>query len=133
MQIQTIELITAKCSSLWLTALPLQEQGFHLNKQKFRDALCLRYGWQLANIPSHCVCGNSFSIDHAMICQHGGLTFICHNELQDLTANWLQKVCHDVSDEPSLLPLDREQITPSSANCSDSARADIHVRGFWGR
>jgi len=88
--LRTIELITAKCSSLWLTALPLQEQGFHLNKQEFRDALCLRYGWQLVNIPSHCVCGNAFSIDHAMICRHGGLTFIRHNELRDLTANWLQ-------------------------------------------
>ena len=24
-------------------------------------------------------------------------------------------------------------ITPSSANCSNTARADIHARGFWGR
>ena len=85
-------IIIAKCFSLWLTALPLHEHGFHLNKQEFRDALCLRYGWQLANIPSHCMCGNSFSVDHAMICQHGGLTFIRHNELWDLTANWLQQV-----------------------------------------
>ena len=44
---RTIELISVKCSSLWLPALPLQEQRFHLNKQEFRDALCLRYGWQL--------------------------------------------------------------------------------------
>ena len=130
---RTIELINVKCSSLWLTALPLQEQGFHLNKQEFRDALCLRYGWQLANIPSHCVCGTSFSVDHAMICQHGGLTFIRHNELRDLTAQWLQEVCHDVTVEPPLLPLDGEIITPTSANCSDNARADIHTRGFWGR
>ena len=83
---RTIELINVKCSSLWLTALPLQEQGFHLNKQEFRDAPCLRFGWQLANIPSHCVCGTSFSVDHAMICRHGGLIFIRHNELRDLTA-----------------------------------------------
>ena len=127
---RTIELISVKCSSLWLTALPLQEQRFHLNKQEFRDALCLRYGWQLANIPSHCVCGTSFSVDHAMICRHGGLTFIHHNELRDLTAEWLQEVCHDVTVEP---PLNGELITPSSANCSNTARADIHARGFWGR
>jgi len=69
---------------------------------------------QLANIPSHCVCGNSFSIDHAMICRHGGLTLIRHNESRDLTANWLQQVCHDVSVEPSLLPLSGELIAPSS-------------------
>ena len=104
-----------------------------MNKQEFRDALCLRYGWQLANIPSHCVCGTSFSVDHAMICRHGGLTFIRHNELRDLTAEWLQEVCHDVTVEPPLLPLNGELITPSSANCSNTARADIHARGFWGR
>ena len=79
-----------------------------MNKQEFRDALCLRYGWQLDNVPSHCVCGTSFSVDHAMICRHGGLTFIRHNELRDLTAAWLQEVCHDDAVEPSLLPLDGE-------------------------
>ena len=70
-----------------------------------------------------------------MICRHGGLTFIRHNELRDLTAEseWLQEVCHDVTVEPPLLPLNGELITPSSANCSNTARADIHARGFWGR
>ena len=68
------------------------------------------------------MCG---SIDHAMICQHGGLTFIRNNELRELTANWLKQVCHDVSMEPSLLPLNGELIATSSANCSDSARTDI--------
>ena len=127
---QLQETIELNNSSLWLTALPLQEQGFHLNKQEFRDALCLRYGWQLANIPSHCVRGTSFSVDHTMIFRHGGLTFIRHNELRDLTAQWLQEVCHDVTVEPPLLPLDGEIITPTSANSSDNARADIHTRGF---
>jgi len=73
---RTVELTSVKCSSLWLTALPIQEQGFHLNKQEFRDALCFRYNWQLQNVPSHCVCGTSYSINHCMICRHGGLTFI---------------------------------------------------------
>ena len=38
----------------------------------------------------------------AMICRHGSLTFIRHNELQDLTASWLQDVCHDEAVEPPL-------------------------------
>ena len=75
--------------------------------------------------------GTSLSVDNAMICRHGGLTFIRHNELQDLTAEWLQEVYHVT--EPPLLPLNRELITPSSANCSNTARADIYARGFWGR
>ena len=70
------------------------------------------------------------SVDYAMICQHGGLTFIRHSKPRDLTAEWLQEVCHDVTVEPPLLP---ELITPSSTNCSNTARADIHARGFWGR
>ena len=40
-------------TSSWLLALPLQEQGFHLNEQEFWDAVHLRYGWKLLNVPSH--------------------------------------------------------------------------------
>jgi len=68
-------------ASSWLTALPLAEQGFHLIKQEFWDALHLQYGWKFLNMPSHCVCGVPFSADHAMICRHEGLTFVYHNAL----------------------------------------------------
>ena len=79
-----------KCSSLWLTVLPIQVQGFHLNKQEFIDALCFHYNWQLQNVPTrHSVCGTSYSINHCMICRHGGLTLVRHNELHDLAATWL--------------------------------------------
>ena len=71
-------------------ALPLQEQGFHLTKQEFRDGLHLRYGWTLLNSPGHCVCGTVFTADHAMICRHGGLMFMRHNELRDITAELLR-------------------------------------------
>ena len=60
--------------------------------------------WTLLNIPRHCVCGANFTADHAMICRHGGLTFIRHNELRDITAQLLSNVCHDVSIEPTLQP-----------------------------
>ena len=51
--------------------------------------LSLRFGRQLYNVPNHCVSGSSFSVGHAMIFKHGGLTFLGHNELCDLTADWL--------------------------------------------
>ena len=130
---RTINLLSVKCSSVWLTALPIREQGFYLNKQEFRDVLCLHYGWRLPNVTDHCVCGSSFSANHAMICQHGGLTFVRHNELRDLTAGWLQEVCHDIAVEPPLQPLSGESIFPTTAIHGDDARADIHARGFWGR
>ena len=88
---RTIDMLNAKCLLLWLTALPIQEQSFHLNKQEFQDALLLRYGWELSRVPSHYVCGATFTANHAMICRHGGLTFIRHNELRDLTASWLHE------------------------------------------
>jgi len=56
-----------------------------------------------------------------------------HNELHDLTADWLKEVCHNVAVEPPLLSLDGEAIAPTSANRSDEARADVHATGFWGR
>ena len=46
-----------------------------------------------------------------MICRHDRLTFVRHNELRDLTAAWLQEVCHDVA----VQPLSGESITPNSA------------------
>ena len=55
---------------------------------------------EVPRVPSHCVCGTSFSVDHAMICHHGGLTFIHHNELRNLTMSWLHEECHDVIFEP---------------------------------
>ena len=102
-------------------------------KQEFHDALRLRYGWELARHPSNCVCGTSFSADHAMICCHGGLTFICYNELRNLTASWLHEVCHDVAVELPLQPLTGEALIPASANCRDDVRTNVYVRGFWGR
>ena len=46
-----MDLLQLKGSSSWLSALPLKDQGFSLNKGEFRDALCLRYGWQMKNLP----------------------------------------------------------------------------------
>ena len=68
-----------------------------------------------------------------MICQHGGLTFIRHNKLHGNTAEWLGKVCYDVAIEPPLQHLTGETIVPATANRQDEARADIYMRGFWGR
>ena len=77
---RVLDLNSEPGASAWLTALPLAEQGFHLMKQEFWDALHLRYGWKLLNIPSHCVCGVPFSADHAII-----IIIIIINTLQNCT------------------------------------------------
>ena len=66
---RAMNLGSEKGASIWLTTLPLQERGFNLNKQEFQDILCLRYiyGCQLKNLPTHCDCGSSCPIHHAMI------------------------------------------------------------------
>ncbi len=46
-----------KGASRWLMTLPIAEHNFALHKGTFRDALCLRYGWQPSRLPSHYVCG----------------------------------------------------------------------------
>ena len=45
-----LELSKEKGCGAWLTSLPIQSLGYTLNKQEFRDSVCLRYGW---NIQKH--------------------------------------------------------------------------------
>ena len=57
-----------KGASSWLSTLPIEEHGFALHKGAFGDALCLRYGWRPTHLPSHCICGREFTIEHALNC-----------------------------------------------------------------
>ena len=122
-----------KGASSWLSTLPIQEHGFCLHKGAFRDALCLRYGWCPQLLPSHCVCGNKFTVDHAMSCSRGGFPSIRHNEIRDITADFLSEVCHNVGTEPSLQPVTGEQMRYRTANREDGARLDVVVQGLWGK
>eukprot|EP00731_Ephydatia_muelleri_P016081 Em0009g505a len=119
-----------KGSSAWLSALPIADHGFHLNKGEFRDALCLRYDWSLPNVPQHCSCGKQFSVDHAMTCHLGGYLTVRHNDIRDFTASLLTEVCHNVATEPTLQPLNGETFSYRTANTDAKARADIRARGF---
>ena len=55
-----------KGASSWLTAVPLVDQGLVLNKQEFRDSLRLRYNMPLSDLPSKCVCGEKYTVCHAL-------------------------------------------------------------------
>ena len=116
----------------WLTSLPLADQGFPLHKGAFRDALCLCYGWQPKLLPSHCVCGKTFSFEHAFSCPSGRFPSIQHNELHDITAAFLSEICHNISIEPTLQPLSGEQFQYRSANVEDGACLDVSAESFWG-
>ena len=127
-----MELSQEKGASTWLTALPIDEHGFALHKAAFRDSLSLRYGWPLQNSPSHCTCGQPFSIEHALTCKTGGFPAVRHNEVRDITATRLTEVCHGVTIEPHLQPLSGESLSHRSAITEDGARLDVAMYGFWG-
>ena len=112
-------------------SVPLKELGFDLHKGSFRDAVCMRFGWRPPQLPTTCVCGKPFGVDHALICPTGGFSTLRHNELCDLTAKLMKEVCHNVCREPPLQPLSGESLTYSTAG-ADGARLDVAADEFWG-
>ena len=59
----------------------MKAHGFALHKGDFQDAIALRYGWVPSRLPLKCVCGSTFTVEHAMSCSHGGLPSHRHIEL----------------------------------------------------
>ena len=125
-----LDLAAEKGASSWLTSLPLKNFGFLLNKQEFRDAICLRYNLKLKDTATKCVCGEPNTINHALICKKGGYVSLRHNSLRDRTAEIMRITCRDVSTEPELLPITGVQLPPGS-NIADNARLDIAARSVW--
>ena len=128
---RALKVSSEKGASSWLSTLPITEHGFALHKGAFCDALCLRYGWR-PDLPTTCVCGKSFSVEHALNCPCGALPLVRHNELRDITAHGVTEVCHEVGTEPCLQPLSDEPLHHSTANREDGPRLDIVADSFWG-
>ena len=117
-------------ASVWLTALPIDSQGFWLHKGDFREALCLRYGWPLCHLPTKCVCNKKLTVEHALSCPRGPFPTLRH-EVRDITAKPLSEVTSNVAIEPPLQPLSDEQLRLASAITDNEARLDIAADGFW--
>ena len=116
----------------WLGVLSLTEHGFNLHKGAFRDALSIRYGWQLTHLPGNCVCWKHFPVEHAFSCSQGGFLSIRHNNARDITANLLAEVCHNVAVEPDLQTLTGEQFQHRTTSTEDGARLHVRAQGYWG-
>ena len=127
---KVLEAVNEVGASAWLSAIPIKVHGFYLDKKSFWDAIRLRYGIALERLPSNCVCGNTFNVEHALSCPKGGFVSIRHNEVRDITAEFLAETCKDVQVEPVLTPVTGE-LLPSSSITGDEARMDISARGFW--
>ena len=107
----------------------MQSYGYDLNKQEFRDAVCLRYGWRIPGTPSHCFCNEKNTVDHILNCKLGGFVAMRHNEVRDIEAEFLKDICKDVKIEPELLPVGN---TITTGNVADKARLDVSAVGLWG-
>ena len=113
-----------------LRSFQLEDVDFTLTKGELKDAIHLKYDWQISETPSACACGVVFDVDHAMVCRQGGFIIQKHNELRDLEAQMLKMECNDVQIEPVLREIKGEVLKPSTNRAAD-ARLDIYARGFW--
>ena len=127
-QLKAVNDIKDPGASNWLSAMPLEEYNFVLNKKEFRDAICLRYGKELKGLPSKCPCGQNFNLTHALNCKTGGFVIIRHNRIRDFEAELLKKTCNDVEIEPPLQPLEGEIVHGLDGL---NAKPDVRARGFW--
>ena len=124
-----LELARGKGSGTWITALPIQSLGYVLNKQEFRDSLCLRYGWKIPKTPFLLQLWEKNNIDHTLNCKSGGYVIMRHNRIRDLEATFLKEVCKDVRIEPELLPIGNVEL--GGANTAEKARLDVSAVGIW--
>ena len=125
-----LELAQEKGAGTWLTALPIQSLGYTLNKQEFKDSICLRYGWSIPNTPSYCECKEPNDVDHTLSCKKGGYVAMRHNRVRDLEAELMKEVCHDVRIGPEILPIESDR--PRRGNTAEKARLDVSGIGVWG-
>ena len=90
---------------------------FRICITQVRLSRCLGSLLQLATmwVPSACGCGTKFLLNMlwALSCPKSGFPFIWHNEIRDLTANLLSKVCNDVCilNRAELQPINGEVFT----------------------
>ena len=66
---KTVDLAAQKGASRWRTFMPIRDMNFDLNKSELRDAVKLRYHWEVPDKPSVCFCGDIFNVDHVTICK----------------------------------------------------------------
>ena len=92
----------------------------------------LRPRFQLVADPSVFVVPQSFTVEHAFTCPHGGYPSLRHNEIRDITAQLMSEVCPNVATEPILQPVTNERFFHRSANTESGARLDVRAQGFWG-
>ena len=87
----------------------------------------------LSDLPSKCLCGEKYTVCHALSCQREGFVAQRHDGVRNLLTSLIGKVCTNVEVEPQLQPLDNERFNLRTAVTSPEARLDFKAGGFWSR
>ena len=127
--LQAVQQRRDKEASSWLNAISIEEHGLALNKQEFRDSLCLRYNLPLPNLPSYCACGEMFTVNHALSCKKGGFVAQRRDTIRDVLTSHISKVCRNVETELLLQPLENEVFNLQSTVTS----RELSEAGYEGR
>ena len=121
-----------KGASSQVTAYPNYDHATVLHKGDFTDAICIRYGWPLARLPSTCSCGSPFNVQHALDCMLGGYRIIQHNEARDVVAQCMKDAGYpEVEVEPRLQDISGEKFEYKSVNKEAEAHSDVKCYEFW--
>ena len=128
-KLRSIEVSRENGVSIWLRVIPIKGNGFFLEKQTW-DAKRMRYNVSLERLPTLCVCGGSFNLQHALSCPKEGLVTTRHNELKNLTAEILGEICKNMVIDPLLATWTGEEFSKFS-NTSNQAIADVSAGGLW--
>ena len=75
-------------------------------------------------------------MQHFMSCKNRGFVSTRRNDLRDLNAKILPKVCKNIEIKPKLTPLKAKELDNRTANTTNEARLDLNqdlAPGVWER
>ena len=90
----------------------------------------LRYGWPLSRLPTQCICGAQYDVQHALSSKRSSFITLRYNHIRNVFAEVLSQITKDMKIEPVLQSLTGETFEQRTANPSDDAWLDIIARGF---
>ena len=65
------------------------------------------------------------TVEDALSCPFGGFPYMRHNEIRDITAKFMSKLCHNVGVEPPLQFLSGVVMSYKTTNVEDGAHLNI--------
>ena len=93
------------------------------------DSLSLRYGWALHNSPSHCSCGQPFSVEHALTCKTVGFPAVRYNDITATLLTWVWKLTPTYNRCPEspccITQQSLKTVLNSTSQCTNSGEEDL--------